>query len=80
VASKEKSQLSFEQALEKLETLVDRMEAGDVGLSELLEKYEEGTRHLQTCEARLKQAELKIEKLRATREGADFEEFASGQA
>ena len=75
MAPKEKSELSFEQALDQLEKLVSRMEEGDVGLSELLEKYEEGSRHLRACETRLKEAEMKIEKLRATRDGAELDEF-----
>lgn len=80
MAPKEKSELSFEQALEKLEKLVGRMEEGDVGLSELLEKYEEGSRHLQACESLLKEAEMKIEKLRATRDGAELDDFEPEQA
>ena len=75
MAPKVKSELSFEQALDKLEKLVGRMEEGDVGLAELLEKYEEGISHLRACESRLKEAEMKIEKLRATRDGADLDEF-----
>ena len=80
MAPKDKPDLSFEQALDKLEKLVGRMEEGDVGLSELLEKYEEGNKHLRTCEAQLKSAELKIEKLRATRDGAELDEFEPEQA
>ncbi len=79
MAPKEKSELSFEQALDQLEKLVSRMEEGDVGLSELLEKYEEGSRHLRACETRLKEAEMKIEKLRATRDGAELDEFEPEQ-
>ena len=75
MATKEKSKISFERALEQLEKLVGRMEEGDVALSELLEKYEEGNKHLRTCEARLKEAEMRIEKLRATRTGAELDEF-----
>ena len=73
----DRSKLSFEQALEKLEALVDQMEEGDVALADLLEKYEEGSGLLKTCEARLKEAELKIEKLRATREGVELLELDS---
>lgn len=70
------SKLSFEAALTKLETIVDTMEQGDVPLADLLGKYEEGTKLLKICEARLKEAELKIEKLRKQKDGpASFESF-----
>lgn len=80
MARTDRTNLSFEQALEKLEKLVDRMEEGDIALSELLEKYEEGSGLLKTCEVRLKEAELKIEKLRETRDGAELLELESDPA
>lgn len=74
------AKLSFETALAKLETIVDSMEQGDVPLAELLAKYEEGTKLLQVCEGRLKEAELKIEKLKKTKDGSPaFEPFASSR-
>ena len=79
MTAKEKSEISFEQALDQLEKLVSRMEEGDVALSELLEKYDEGNKHLRTCEARLKEAEMRIEKLRATPDGAELDEFEPEQ-
>ena len=73
----EKSQKpSFEAALSRLESIVDSMEQGEVPLAELLSSYEEGTKLLKVCEARLKDAELKIEKLKKQKDGtADFEPF-----
>lgn len=73
----EKSQkLSFEAALARLEAIVDSMEQGEVPLAELLSKYEEGTKLLKVCETRLKDAELKIEKLKKQKDGtAEFESF-----
>lgn len=76
VESDKTSKLSFEAALTKLESLVDAMEQGDVPLADLLAKYEEGTKLLKACESRLKDAELKIEKLKVARDGAPaFEPF-----
>lgn len=70
------AKLSFEAALTKLETIVDAMEQGEVPLAELLGKYEDGTKLLKICEARLKEAELKIEKLRKQKDGTvTFENF-----
>lgn len=70
------SKLTFEAALERLEAIVDSMEQGEVPLAELLGKYEEGTKLLKVCEARLKDAELKIEKLKKQKDGSTtFEAF-----
>lgn len=66
---KKAAKLSFEDALKKLESIVDAMESGDVPLAELLAKFEEGTQLLKVCEARLKDAELKIEQLKQQRDG-----------
>ena len=63
-----KKELSFEEALDKLEALVVSMESGEIPLAELVEQFEEGSSLVKTCEERLKLAELRIEKLR---EGAD---------
>ena len=71
---------SFETALARLEAIVDAMEQGEVPLADLLAKYEEGTKLLKVCEARRKDAELKIEKLKKTKDGgAGFEPFESGR-
>ncbi len=70
------SKLSFEAALGKLETTVEAMESGDVPLADLLAKFEEGSKLLKICEARLKDAELKIEQLKKQKDGkATFEKF-----
>lgn len=55
---------SFEEAIAQLEKIVDSMESGDVPLAELLAKFESGSQLLQLCEARLKEAELRIEQLK----------------
>lgn len=72
--------LSFEAALAKLEGIVDSMEQGETPLAELLAKYEEGSKLLKICEARLKEAELKIEKLKKQKDGAAFEPFEANRA
>ncbi len=70
------SKLSFETALEKLESIVEEMESGDVPLAELLAKFEEGSKLLHVCEARLKAAELRIEQLKKQKDGKPtFEKF-----
>ena len=74
------AKLSFEAALTKLEAIVDLMEQGEVPLAELLARYEEGSKLLKVCEGRLKDAELKIEKLKKQKDdGAAFEPFESNR-
>lgn len=72
--------LSFEAALGQLESIVEAMESGEVPLAELLAKFEAGSRLLKICEVRLKEAELKIEKLKKQKDGAvTFEKFDAGR-
>ena len=56
---------TLEQAMERLERLVESMESGDVPLDTLVARYEEGMRLLQSCESKLAAAELRIEELGA---------------
>lgn len=73
------AKLTFEVALAKLEAVVESMESGEVPLAELLAKFEEGNRLLKTCETRLKDAELKIEQLKQSKDGALFAKFEAGR-
>ena len=63
------SDLPFEEALQKLEAVVEAMEADDLPLEALLARYEEGTRLAQACQAKLAEAELKIQKLEKSATG-----------
>jgi exodeoxyribonuclease VII small subunit len=76
VVEASEAKLTFEAALARLESIVEAMESGDVPLAELLAKFEEGTQLLKVCEARLKDAELKIELLKKQKDGSvTFEKF-----
>ena len=55
--------LAFEEALKKLETIVEAMESQELPLEALLTKYEEGTRLAKMCQEKLGEAELKIQQL-----------------
>jgi exodeoxyribonuclease VII small subunit len=55
--------LPFEEALKKLEAIVEAMESGDLALENLLARYEEGTRLARECQEKLADAELKIQQL-----------------
>lgn len=68
---------AFEESLEKLEAIVESMEDGSTPLAVMIAKYEEGNNLLKICEARLKEAELKIEQLKQKRDGVETEPFHS---
>ena len=55
--------LSFESALKELETIVSRLERGDVELEESITIYERGEALREHCDRLLKQAEARVEKL-----------------
>jgi exodeoxyribonuclease VII small subunit len=53
----------FEEALKKLEGIVEAMESDDLPLEMLLAKYEEGSKLVKICQQKLVEAELKIQQL-----------------
>lgn len=50
----------FEQSLEELEQLVEKMEAGDLSLEQSLTAYERGVGLYRQCQQALEQAELRV--------------------
>lgn len=62
--------MSFERALKELETIVGRLERGDVELEESIVIYERGEALKEHCNRLLKQAEAKVEKLTFNADGA----------
>ena len=54
---------SFESAMEQLETLVSRMESGELSLEESLEAFEKGVHLTRFCQDQLQKAELKVQEL-----------------
>ncbi len=61
--------LPFEEALHRLESIVEAMEAQDLPLETLLAKFEEGTKLAYLCQVRLNDAELKIQQLEKNAKG-----------
>ena len=57
---------SFESAMEQLETLVSRMENGDLSLEESLKAFEQGVTLTRFCQDQLQKAELKVQELNST--------------
>jgi len=61
--------IPFEEALQKLECLVEAMESGDLPLETLLARYEEGVKLTKICQDKLAEAELKIQQLEKSASG-----------
>jgi exodeoxyribonuclease VII small subunit len=59
----------FEDALEKLEKIVSKMEEGDLPLEESLKYFEEGIRVSRFCNQKLDEAEKRVEILLKDKEG-----------
>ena len=55
--------ITFEQAIEELETIINRLEKGDVPLDETIKLYEKGSELKDFCEKKLESAEIKIQKI-----------------
>ncbi len=55
--------LHFEEALKKLEAIVEAMESEELSLETLLAKYEEGRSLAKVCQEKLAEAEVKIQQL-----------------
>jgi exodeoxyribonuclease VII small subunit len=66
--------LSFEEALEQLEKIVDEMEGGDLKLDESLDHFERGMKLARQCGERLGKAEKRIEVLVGEAGGKDESE------
>lgn len=62
-ASKKSQPPSFESSLESLHGVVEQLEEGQLSLSDSLEQYEQGVKHLKNCHASLKDAQRRIELL-----------------
>lgn len=60
---KAKKSFPFEESLAKLETLVERMEEGDLSLEESLKTFEDGIKLTRDCQQALKSAEQKVKLL-----------------
>jgi exodeoxyribonuclease VII small subunit len=51
----------LEDALKKLEDIVKKMEAGDLPLEEALKSFEEGIKLIRSCQAKLNEAQRRVE-------------------
>lgn len=59
----EEENVSFEAAMEQLESIVSRLESGDVPLEQAIELFQQGMKLSHLCSGKLDQVERKIEML-----------------
>jgi len=60
-ARKPAPEANFEQAMKRLEAIVEQMESGELSLEDLIVRYEEGMKLVKVCQERLVSAEQRIE-------------------
>lgn len=63
------SEMSFEQAMKELESVVDKLEHGDVPLDASIALYERGAALKKRCEDELERAEEKVAAIKLDSEG-----------
>ena len=72
----EAEKMSFEEALKELETIVEKLERGDVSLDDAVMAYERGTELKQHCQKRLDEAKMRVEAIRAKKASSVAEDTA----
>ena len=55
--------MSFESALEEMESIVQKLESGEVKLDEAIDSYTRGAQLKKHCENKLKEAQVRIDKI-----------------
>ncbi len=61
--------MSFEKAMEELESIVSDLENGSIELEESIEKYQRGIQLKKHCDQKLKEANMKIDQIEIDKEG-----------
>ena len=72
-------EMNFEEAMQRLEEVVQKLEAGEVGLDESLQLYEEGMKLVRLCNRKLDTAEQRVMTVRPAGDGAEAAPFAEEQ-
>ena len=67
-------QMTFEEAMQRLEQIVRAMERGEVALEESLKLFQEGTELVRNCQKLLDEAQLQIKKIMTAPDGSPVEE------
>ena len=68
-------EMSFEEALAELRAIVERLESGESRLDEAIAAYEKGAALKRLCEAKLRAAQLTVERIALSAEGPEAKPF-----
>ena len=63
------SEIKFEKAMTRLESIVEELERGDLNIEKSLQIFEEGIKMSRVCSNKLNEAEAKIEKITKGKKG-----------
>ncbi len=74
-----KKEITFESALAELQSVVERLEAGNVPLEESLALYERGMELVTLCNKRLDSAEQRVSAVKLGADGAELTPFTKGE-
>ena len=74
----EKKELSLEQAMARIEQILQILDSGQGTLDESLALFEEGTTRVRFCNEKLQQAKLRVKEVMAKNESNESEENLSG--
>ncbi|CAH0538909.1 exodeoxyribonuclease VII small subunit [Vibrio marisflavi] len=75
MASKKPENMSFEEAIEELDGLVNQLEGGDIGLDDALKKFERGIALARASQKKLTEAEQRVSILLENDDNAPLSEF-----
>jgi len=56
-------EIGFEEAMKRLEEIIEEIERGELSLEETISKFEEGIKLCKLCKDKIQKAEMRIEKL-----------------
>ena len=73
----ELKKLTFEEAMQELEKLVDSLDKGDVSLDEAIEAYDRGSQLKDYCQKKLNEAKMKVETIQTSENIDTFPEKLS---
>ena len=66
MSNTELEKLTFEEAMQELEKLVDSLDKGDVSLDEAIAAYDRGSQLKDYCQKKLHEAKMKVETIQST--------------
>ncbi|MCD7033210.1 exodeoxyribonuclease VII small subunit [Metabacillus sp. GX 13764] len=73
MSEKKQDEMSFEDAIQKLEGIVDKLEEGDVPLEQAIEYFQKGMQLSKLCHEKLQKVEKQMDYI--LREGGELEPF-----